>query len=110
MRDSVLECLDKKKLTDVFKWEPFDDILTESIREAMPREEKLPDFGVRKFPARHIIAASVLNAVQIPDNELAESSIERIEKIFNSMKKYLIAAFAKHPEWSQGQHIITERP
>jgi hypothetical protein len=122
--NSPMKCLGGKRLSEIFFWKEEDEALTNKIMESIddPAFERLPDLeepilerlsdfdGLdirerpeiikRKYYARHIVAASVLKAVQPPDNQTLMTSMRHIEVVFNNMKKALLAEFEKNPKWN----------
>lgn len=90
---SKMEILSTQALIDIFKWTQEDESFVTKIQKDIddPNKVGLPNCG-GKFAARHIIAASILSAIQDKGGG-SSIGIERIEQIFNRMKKYLVNLF-----------------
>ena len=83
---SAIKRLDEQSLMDIFKWTEEDNRLVIQIMQVIndPKSESLLKLKsrekTRKYYARHIVAASVLQAVQKDAN---------IDMVFEKMKKFL---------------------
>ncbi|NGX44462.1 MAG: hypothetical protein K1060chlam3_00629 [Candidatus Anoxychlamydiales bacterium] len=102
----------EKRLREVVKWEREDEELVEEIKRIILslRPESLPTVGEKECSARHILAASILSAVQTRSDSESVTSIHVIESIFNKMKGFLVEIFERKPTLNLGQHIVVSLP